>query len=424
MLRSKTVHTIRELSNQGQSIHAIADQLGLARNTVRKYLRGTPSAVPRPPRPSKLDPYKDQVRRWVQEDHLLNCVTMRARRQPLGYSGRISILKDFVHTLRPPQAGHFPVRRYETPPGEQLQFDWGEFRYEQAGVPHKLYGFAAILSYSRMRFICFSKRADTPTLIRSLMAAAEYFGGLAKAFLTDRMKSVLLAMDGHTPLWNPQFADFLAAIGVVPRVCRPYTPQTKGKIERSIGVIKSGFWPGVQFTDLADLNAQALADCQRRNGLVHQTTRVRPLDRWPAENLRSLPRGFAWERFRAEERKVSWDGYVSFDGVLYGVPSDPPVAGRVVLVSVHGATLTIWHAGAPIAEHNVRSQSGTLVPHPAQFRHVAPAHLARRAPEPLGHQVVAAAPVAARPLMEYDQLCRVALGPAPPEMLVSGEAQP
>jgi len=94
------------------------------------------------------------------------------------------------------------------------------------------------------------------------------------------------------------------------------------------------------------------------------------------------------------------------------------------LVSVHGATLTIWHAGAPIAAHNVRSQSGTLVPHPAQFRHVAPAHLARRAPEPLGHQVVAAAPVAARPLMEYDQLCRVALGPAPPEMLVSGEAQP
>jgi transposase len=371
-----------------------------------------------------LDPYKDQIRGWVQDDHLLNCVTMLARLQALGYTGHLSILKDFVHTLRPPKAGHFPVRRYETLPGEQLQFDWGEFRYEQDGVPRKLFGFAAILSYSRMRFICFSKRADTSTLIRALMAACEYFGGVPKAVLTDRMKSVLLAMDGHTPLWNPQFADFLAAIGVVPRVCRPYTPQTKGKIERCIGIIKTSFWPGVQFTDLADLNTQALADCARRNGLVHQTTRTRPVDRLPAENLRRLPSGFAWERFRAEERKVSWDGYVSFDGVLYGVPSEPPLAGRTVQVSVHGDALTIWHAGQLLAEHQVQTHSGTFVPHPAQFRHVAPAHLARRAPEPLGHQVPATAPVVVRPLSEYDQLCRVALSTLPAAIAVVTEERP
>ena len=63
-----------ELATQGKSIHTIATSLGLARNTVRKYLRGAPSPKARPARPGtlwvKLDPYKDQIRRWISEDHL------------------------------------------------------------------------------------------------------------------------------------------------------------------------------------------------------------------------------------------------------------------------------------------------------------------------------------------------------------------
>ena len=130
------------------------------------------------PNATKLDPYKDQIRRWVEQDHCLNCVTMLERLRPLGYSGGVSQLKAFVHPAAPARAGKRPVLRYETKPGEQLQFDWGEFTYEEAGVPHKVFGFLAILSYSRMRFACFTKRTDTPTLIRCLMAAFEYLGGL------------------------------------------------------------------------------------------------------------------------------------------------------------------------------------------------------------------------------------------------------
>lgn len=190
---------------------------------------------------------------------------MFGRLQALGYTGQISILKDFVQPLRPPKAGQRPVRRYETKPGVQLQFDWGEFRYADGATYHKLFGFTAILSYSRMRFVMFTKRCDTPTLLRCLMVACEYFGGLPQVMLTDRMKSVLLDTDGVTLVWNPQFADMLATIGVTPRVCKPYTPQTKGKVERSIGVVKSSFWAGVHFTDLDDLNAQARAWCDARN---------------------------------------------------------------------------------------------------------------------------------------------------------------
>src|SRR2546421_74593 len=89
--------------------------------------------------------------------------------------------------------------------------------YEKEGKDHKLYGFVAILGYSRMRFITFVKRCDTPTMIRCMMAAFEYFDGLPQAALTDRMKSVFLDMDGKTPIWNPIFADFAACLGVAPR---------------------------------------------------------------------------------------------------------------------------------------------------------------------------------------------------------------
>src|ERR1700674_2910939 len=303
MIRSRTVNTIHELATQGKSIQEIAIELGIARNTVRKYLRHPELAAmprPRPNRRSKLDPFKEQVKKWIKEDHCYNCEAMLPRLLDMGYKGSLSVLKTFVHPLRLPAGGHYPVIRYETKPAEQVQFDWGEFQYEQEGAPRKLYGFTAILSYSRMRFVTFVKRCDAQTLIRCLMEAFEYFGGLPKAALTDRMKSVLLDMEENQPRWNACFADFMASIGVAPRVCKAYTPQTKGKIERTIGFVKKNFWPGVSFPEIDDLNPHAQIWCERINTRVHGTTHERPSERREQEPLGPLPQAFAWERFAAE----------------------------------------------------------------------------------------------------------------------------
>jgi transposase len=210
------------LSHKGLPVAEIARTLGISRPTVRKYREGAPAAKARCPKPTKLDPYREQIRRWVEHDRCLNCVSMCARLRALGYTGGISQLKRFVHPLRPARAGKRPVLRYETKPGEQMQFDWGEFLYEEAGVARKVFGFVAILSSSRMRFACFTKRADAPTLIRCLMAAFEYFGGLPQSVLTDRMKSVLTGVEDGTLQWQAGFSDFVASLGVTPRVCKPY----------------------------------------------------------------------------------------------------------------------------------------------------------------------------------------------------------
>ncbi len=404
MLRSQTVLTIHDLHMQGKSVQEIAQELKISRTTVRKYLRHPEAVLPKPrsARPSKLDPFKEQITKWVTEDHCTNCEVIFARLKPMGYTGGISILKQFVHRLRPAAAGHAPVVRYESQPGEQVQFDWGEFAYEQEGQLRKYYGFIAILGYSRMRFVTFVKRCDTSTLIRCFMEACESFGGLPKVALTDRMKSVLLEMQENKPRWNPQFADFMVSIGMTARVCRAYTPQTKGKVERTVGHVKQSFWAGVSFSDLDDLNRQARGWCERINSRVHRTTQVRPIERLTQEHLAPLPQDFAWQRFATEERKVTNDGYVSYDGVLYGLPGQLGLAGKYVQVRERKGVLTIWSAGKQVLEVEKRPCSQESVPHPEQWTGVASVSESRRAPSPLGHQQPAPQ-VAQRSLQEYDQ---------------------
>lgn len=230
MLRSRTVNKLRELASEGHSIRQISKELGLSRNTVRKYLRSNPVHKTRAGRRSKLDPFKVQIKKWVKEDHLLDCLTMLERLRASGYSGGVTILRDYVHPMRPPKGGHQLVQRYETEPGKQMQIDWGTFMYERDGVRKKVYGMTAIMSHSRSRFVLYSKRCDTASLIRAIMDALEYFGGLPETILSDRMKSVLVTVEDGQLIWNSVFADFLAAIGVAPRVCRPRTPQTKAQV--------------------------------------------------------------------------------------------------------------------------------------------------------------------------------------------------
>ena len=63
LLRGGTAKELSELKGQGMSIRGIARELGVSRNSVRKYLRspGVPREQSRGRRASKLDPYTDYV---------------------------------------------------------------------------------------------------------------------------------------------------------------------------------------------------------------------------------------------------------------------------------------------------------------------------------------------------------------------------
>ena len=129
LLRGGTVKELYELKGQGRSIRGIARELGVSRNSVRKYLRspGVPREQPRGRRASKLDPYTEYIDTRLAEG-LYNCVVLLRELRTLGYSGGYTILKDYVQPRRRRRQPRATVR-FETGPGEQAQVDWGSLSY-------------------------------------------------------------------------------------------------------------------------------------------------------------------------------------------------------------------------------------------------------------------------------------------------------
>jgi transposase len=243
------------------------------------------------------------------------------RLQDEGYRGGISIVKDYVKVRRPPALKVAPaVKRYETKPGRQAQMDWGTMKYQDLdGEIRKVAVFVMVLGFSRACYIEFGRRCDLASLLRSLVHAFEYFGGVPQVVLTDHMKTVISSSDQGKPVWQEGFERFATEAGFVPRVCRVRRPQTKGKVERLVHYVRDNFMPGRRFTDFGDLQAQALSWCDRVNQRRHATTGERPMLQLVQERLKPLPASGILEAYRWEIRKVDRECFVSFNGTKYGV---------------------------------------------------------------------------------------------------------
>jgi transposase len=300
MLRVEGYVEIQVLKRQGKSIRAISAELGLSRNTVRKYLRraAAPRAKQRPPRPSKLDPHRPYIQERVRQAHpdWIPASVLYREICDRGYTGKSSIVRDYVSTLRPAAAAD-PVVRFETAPGEQLQVDWGEFR--QGRDP--LAAFVATLGYSRYAYVEFVTDKTLDTLKRCHVNAFEWFEGVPHRVLYDNMKTVILSRHTYGPglhRFQPGFLDFAHHYGFLPQVCQPYRAKTKGKVERFIGFLRYSFFVPLN----TQLRAAGLVlDAQTANAAVrkwlqqvanarcHRTTGAVPQVRWLAERTQLLP---------------------------------------------------------------------------------------------------------------------------------------
>lgn len=311
-----------EVKIQGKSVSAIARELGISPTTIRKYLKNgeQPHGSLGKVKGSKLDPYKPEIA-LLMDQGIYNATVILERIQELGYCGSVTILKDYMKPLRPPalQSGS-AIRRYETKPGKQAQMDWGILKYrDRSGRICKVACFVMILSHSRMKYIEFSRRCDEASLLRCMMNAFTYFGGIPEVVLTDRMKTVIISTDHGKPVWQSTFEHFATEMGFVPRVCRARRPQTKGKVERLVHYVRDNFMAGRRFVDFGDLQIQAIAWCDKVNRKVHGTTGELPVELLRAEGLKPLPPASICMPYQWEVRKVARDAFISFNGVRYGV---------------------------------------------------------------------------------------------------------
>ena len=372
MIRSESITMIREKAQEGKTAYAIGKELGISKNTAKKYMEmGSTEPAKYPSRGSKLDPYKPEIHRLMAAG-VFNCVVLMEKISELGYDGKISILKDYVRPFRPSK--QIPAtRRYETKPGYQSQMDWGICWYiDENGVEHKVPAFAMILGYSRMRYVEFTKRCDLFSLERCILNAFEYFGGVSETVLTDNMKTVIVGRESGKPIWNAGFLDFSNDLGFVPKVCKVRRPKTKGKVERLIDYVKDNFMPGRTFTDIEDLNRQAIAWCDKVNSKPSSTTGKTAFQALLEEPLCELPDSRITDRYRYESRLVSKDGFVSYDGVQYGVPWE--YSGKRVTVRAKSGKLEVFDGLQVIATHEVEATSGRIIFLEGQYQGLAEKH--------------------------------------------------
>jgi hypothetical protein len=184
--------------------------------------------------------------------------------------------------------------------------------------------------------------------------AFHYFGGYTKEILYDNMKQVVLkrAPVSSDSIWNPDFEDFFKHYGFIPRLCRPYRPQTKGKIENSVGFVKRDFLMGGEFHSFSDLNHQAQIWLARINSTIHGTTNEIPMEQLSKEGLKNYDAVPPYHNIRNESRKISRDSYVSYLGNRYSVPYR--FAGRNCSLQVSGKTLTMVIGRDVICTHEIR----------------------------------------------------------------------
>jgi transposase len=243
MLTQETLVEIHVLHRQGESIHAIAQKLGVSRNTVRRYLRdlsAVPSYPDRTQKATKLDPYKNYLLARIEaaKPHWIPATVLLKEIQDRGYASGISRLKSYIADFKTVESD--PVVRFETPPGKQMQVDFTTISRHR----RKIKAFVATLGFSRATYVRFSEHERQEDWLQGIEEAFHYFGGAPQEILFDNAKTIMIERDAYGEgrhRWNAQLLSTAQDYGFIARACRPYRARTKGKVERFNSYLKGSF---------------------------------------------------------------------------------------------------------------------------------------------------------------------------------------
>jgi transposase len=259
------------------SCREIARRVGCDPRTAKKYLEH-PDLIGKPrrsaPRPSKVDPYRQLIELYLDEDAQYRASTIYDRLCRQGYTGGYEIIKRAVRAIRSDQHSQ-AYMRFETDPGVQAQVDFGEFAVEEPdGTVCRYFLFALILGYSRMIYAELLDRCDMVSFLEAHQRAFAALGGVPLEILYDQMRNVFVRQLVGKVEFTQSLVGLATHYGYTPRVAPAYAAWVKGKIERPMDFVRESFWRGYAFTDLAfanqDLSQWLVEKAQRVHGTTHE----------------------------------------------------------------------------------------------------------------------------------------------------------
>ncbi|MCA1837394.1 MAG: IS21 family transposase [Actinobacteria bacterium] len=198
------VHVIRhKVLVEGQSISAVARQMGVSRNTVRKYLRfPEPHRVMRQPKPSPVTDavapkIEEILKEWESRTTPKQRITgTRIHRQLVeeGYEVGITTVRDYLREKRRQQAEVFIPLVHR--PGEEAQVDFFEVTVEEGGERRKVWKLVMRLMYSGRDFVWLYERCDQLSFLDAHVRAFEYFGGIPHRIVYDNLSAAVKRIVG------------------------------------------------------------------------------------------------------------------------------------------------------------------------------------------------------------------------------------
>lgn len=239
------------------SLSQIAERLDLHPETVSHWIK-RPRFERRqmPPRPSKLDPFRPDIARWLeQHPYTARQIWQRLRQQ--GYTGQYSIVSELVHKLRPSPAKAFLSLQFL--PGQCAQLDWGHAGWMPVGSTRRRVSFLVLVfCHSRKMYVEFTLGQSMEQFLSAQQNALIFLGGVTTEMMVDNCKTAVLnhPLGGPVTL-HPRYVDFAQHYGFTIKPCTPRQPQQKGRVESAVAYIKGNFLRGLELHSLESLNAQA-----------------------------------------------------------------------------------------------------------------------------------------------------------------------
>lgn len=406
MLMPDEVSVMVRLHERGWGTKRIAAELGCSRTTVKRYIEADGWVAYRKPRRPKA---LDGLEGWLAERFRRHRGNADVVRQDLARERGIMVsLRTIERAVAPlRQALRAEARacvRFETPPGQQLQIDFGEMRVSIGEEAVRVYLFVATLGYSRRVFVRAFRHERQSAWFDGLEGAFRHFGGVPREVLLDNARALVDHHDAATRevRFNERLHAFARYWGVRPRACAPYRARTKGKDERGVGYVKHNAIAGHSFASWPALEAHLLwwmreiADV-RDHGTTGEAPRLR-FERDEAAALTPIDGRPPFRQVRELVRRVQADCAVELDGNSYSVPWR--LIGESVQVVVADGRVRIHHAGQEVAAHAETTGRRQRIVDAAHFHGVAGAARPVAAAEPSG----ATTPALLRPLAEYERV--------------------
>jgi transposase len=389
-LKMVLIETILTLHRRGWSQRRIARELGIDRETVRRYLRSeavpksaeAPSGSAAPgleAKPAKAPPGSEGTRlgrssacepwRAVIQAKLAQELSAQRIYQDLvlehDYAGSYYSVRRFVDKLDPNPT--LPVRRLECAPGEEAQVDFGTGAWLRTaqGKRRRTHVFRIVLSHSRKAYSEAVYRQKTDDFIRCLENAFWHFGGVPRCLVLDNLKAAVSRADWFDPDINPKFASFCQHYAIAVWPTRPRRPEHKGKVERGVGYVQNNSLKTREFSSLEEENRHLLTwETTVADRRIHGTTRQqvgKHFEEVERPALRPLP-AERFPFFHEGQRTVNRDGHIEVDRAYYSLP--PEYLGRRLWVRWDSRLVRIHTLQMQAITVHIKREPGRFSTHP------------------------------------------------------------